>query len=334
MRAFVTGGTGFLGGHIVEHLVSAGFEVVALARRADDRERLPQGARLHLGDVTDIASLESGMEGCGAVFHAAALVKRWARDPREFDRVNIEGLGNVLRAASRAGVRKVLYTSSFIALGPTDGTVADEDFEPGPRILHNDYERTKWAADRFARVKQREGEPLVVLYPGVIYGEGRLTDGNIIAQAVQKHLEGKLPGTIGPGDRRQCFTYVKDAAAGHVLAFQKAEFGSRYILGGENRTVRDLFAFVEKASGVPAPRRKIPYGIAGMVGLAQRLRAYVTGKEPEITDQEVGIYRHEWAYSSERAVRDLGYRMTPLEVGVARMVAWLRPGAPARAVGA
>lgn len=334
MKAFVTGGTGFLGGHIVETLVAAGFEVVALARRAEDAERLPTGVRLHVGDVTDLASLERGMEGCGAVFHAAALVKRWARDPREFDRVNIEGLGNVLRAASRAGVRKILYTSSFIALGPTDGITADEDYEPGPRILHNDYERTKWAADRFARVKAREGEPLVVLYPGVIYGEGRLTDGNIIAQAVKKHLEGKLPGTIGPGDRRQCFTYVKDAAEGHLLAFQKAEYGSRYILGGENRTVRELFSLVEKASGTPPPRRKIPYAIAGMVGLAQRLRAYLTGREPELTDQEVGIYRHEWAYSSERAVRDLGYRMTPLEEGVARMVAWLRPGAPARAVGA
>lgn len=334
MKAFVTGGTGFLGGHIVETLVAAGFEVVALARRPEDAERLPTGVRLHVGDVTDLASLERGMEGCGAVFHAAALVKRWARDPREFDRVNIEGLGNVLRAASRAGVRKILYTSSFIALGPTDGITADEDYEPGPRILHNDYERTKWAADRFARVKAREGEPLVVLYPGVIYGEGRLTDGNIIAQAVKKHLEGKLPGTIGPGDRRQCFTYVKDAAEGHLLAFQKAEYGSRYILGGENRTVRELFSLVEKASGTPPPRRKIPYAIAGMVGLAQRLRAYLTGREPELTDQEVGIYRHEWAYSSERAVRDLGYRMTPLEEGVARMVAWLRPGAPARAVGA
>ena len=324
MKAFVTGGTGFLGGHLVQRLAASGFEVVALARRAEDESRLPLGVRIALGDVTDLASLERGMEGCGAVFHAAALVKRWARDPREFDRVNIEGLGNVLKAAARAGVRKILYTSSFIALGSTDGRVADEDYEPGPRILHNDYERTKWAADRFARVKAREGEPLVVLYPGVIYGEGRLTDGNIIAQAVAKHLEGKLPGTIGPGDRRQCFAYVGDVAEGHMLAFQKAEFGSRYILGGENRTVRELFTLVEKTSGVPPPKRKIPYAVAAMVGKAQRFRAYVTGREPEITDQEVGIYRHEWAYSSERAVRDLGYRMTPLEEGVARMVAWLR----------
>jgi farnesol dehydrogenase len=276
------------------------------------------------GDVTHLASLEHGMEGCQAVFHAAALVKRWARDPHEFERVNIEGLGNILKAASRTGARKIVYTSSFIALGPTDGKIADEDHDPGPRIFHNDYERTKWAADRFARVRAREGEPIVILYPGVIYGVGRLTDGNIIGQAVKKHLEGKLPGTIGPGDRRQCFTWVDDAADGHLLAFQKAEFGSRYILGGDNRTVRELFALVEKESGTPAPRRRIPYSVAAMVGKMQRFRASLTGREPELTDQEVRIYRREWAYSSDRAIRDLGYTITPLETGVARMVAWLR----------
>ena len=295
-----------------------------LARRPEAVEGVPEDVRIVPGDVTDLASLEKGMQGCEAVFHAAALVKRWTRDPRDFDKVNIEGLGNVMRAASRSGVRKIIYTSSFIALGPTDGTIADEDHDPHPRFFHNDYERTKWAADKFARVKAREGEPIVILYPGVIYGIGRMTDGNIMAQAVKKAMEGTLPGTIGPGDRRQSFTWVDDAAAGHVLAFQKAEFGSRYILGGDNRTVRELLAIVARESGMPAPRRKIPYAVAGMVGKMQRFRAYFTGKEPELTDQEVRIYRREWAYSSARAIRDLGYTITPLEEGIPRMVRWLR----------
>ena len=324
MRVFVTGGTGFFGGRLIHRLDWSGFDVVALARHPEAASGMPPRVRLVAGDVTDITSLERGMEGCEAVFHAAALVKRWARDAREFDRINIEGLGNVLKAASRMGIRKILYTSSFIALGPTDGKIADEDHDPRPRLFHNDYERTKWAADRFARVKAREGEPIVILYPGVIYGVGRLTDGNIIAAAVKKALEGKLPGTIGPGDRRQSFTWVDDAANGHLLAFQKAEFGSRYILGGDNRTVRELFAMVEKESGIPAPRRKIPYAIAGLVGRMHRFRAYFTGKEPELTDQEVRIYKREWAYTSARAIRDLGYTITPLEEGVPRMVAWLR----------
>jgi farnesol dehydrogenase len=324
MRVFVTGGTGFFGGRLIAKLHGAGFDIVALARRPGSVAGLPDGITLAPGDVTDLASLERGMEGCEAVFHAAALVKRWARDPLEFDKVNIEGLGNVLRACSRTRVRKILYTSSFIALGPTDGTTADEDHDPRPRYFHNDYERTKWAADRFARVRAREGEPIVILYPGVIYGEGKLTDGNIVAQAAAKLLDRTLPGTIGPGDRRQSFTWVDDAAEGHLLAFQKAEFGSRYILGGDNRTVRELLELVSKASGVPAPRRRIPYSVAGFVGRMKRLRAYLSGREPELTDQEVRIYRREWAYSSEKAIRELGYTITPLEDGVRRMVAWLQ----------
>lgn len=328
MRVFVTGGTGFFGGRLVRRLVGAGFDVVALVRRPESAAAFPPGVTVANGDVTDLASLERGMDGCEAVFHTAALVKRWSPEPREFDRVNVEGLGNVLRAASFVRARKILYTSSFIALGPTDGMIADEDHEPRPRQFHNDYERTKWLADRFARVKAREGEPIVVLYPGVIYGIGPLTDGNIVGQAVKKMLDRKLPGTIGPGDRRQSFAWADDVADGHLLAFQKAEFGSRYILGGENRTVRELLEIAAKVGGVPVPKRKIPYAVAGFVGRLQRLRATLTHREPELTDEEVRIYRHEWAYSSERAVRDLGYRMTPLEDGVARMVAWLRnPGA-------
>jgi farnesol dehydrogenase len=323
MKVFVTGGTGFFGGRLVERLCAAGFEVVALARDPSRVQLRRDGLSVVAGDVTDLASLERGMEGCGAVFHAAALVKRWVRDSREFDRVNVGGLGNVLRAAETTNVRKIVYTSSFIALGPTDGRTADEDHEPKPRMFHNDYERTKWAADRFARVKSREGAPIVILYPGVLYGPGSLTDGNIIAQVVRRHMRGKLPGTIGPGDRRQSFAWADDVAEGHMLAFQRAEYGSRYILGGDNRTVQELFAILQKETGL-APPRKVPYGLAELMGRWQRFKARLTGYEPEVTDEEVRIYRREWAYSSARAIEDLGYRVTPLEEGVHRLVAWLR----------
>ena len=165
---------------------------------------------------------------------------------------------------------------------------------------------------------------MVILYPGVLYGIGKLTDGNIVGQAIQKMLARKLPGTIGPGDRRQSFTWVDDVAEGHLLAFQKADFGARYILGGENRTVREMLAIAQAKSGVPAPRRRIPYSVAQLAGLGQRWRAYLTHREPQITDHEVKVYKHEWAYSSDRAIRDLGYRITPLEEGIGRLVEWLQ----------
>ena len=339
MRVFITGATGFMGGRVAARLVSAGCEVVALVRDPERTGRLPEGVRAVAGDVTDRPSLERGMEGCEAVVHMAALVKRWAPEVTAFDRINVEGFRNVVAAAESRRIGRILYTSSFIALGPTDSRVADESFELPGRSFHNDYERTKCLADREARKAAERGVPLVVLYPGVTYGEGSLTDGNIVAQAGLKFLRRKIPATIGPGDRRQCFSLIDDVAEGHWLALRKAEPGSRYILGGENRTIRELFAQMEKATGIPAPRRSMPYWLGRTVGKMMRWRANLFGIEPELTDEEVGIYEHEWAYTSEKACRELGYRITAFEEGVGRLMRWLmsleggKPRARASSIG-
>lgn len=322
MRVFVTGGTGFLGGKIVEQLVGAGHEVAMLARRPEAVEGLPEGVTLCPGDMLDAGSLARGLEGAEAVVHAAALVKRWVRDRTLFDRVNVEAFSELLDMALERGVSRFLYCSSFIALGPTDMTTGDESslHDGRPR---NDYERTKLAADREARRRQEQGQPLVVLYPGVVYGPGRLTSGNILAGAAVELLRGKLPGTIGPGDRRQCLAYVDDVARGFLLALEKALPGGRYVLGGENLTVRQALEIMADAGGVKAPARVISYGVARWVGRLMRWQARVTGIEPKLTDEEVEIYKHEWAFSSERARRELGYRITPADEGLRRMVRWL-----------
>src|SRR5262245_49063405 len=143
MRIFLTGGTGFLGKRLAARLAGAGHQVHALVRPSSPRAKLPDGVEATLGDVTDVDSLARGAEGCDAIVHAAALVKMWVRDRCAFDQVNVGGLRNVLEAARRAGVKRVLYTSSFIALGPTDGRVGDETQVHPPGTHHNDYERTK-----------------------------------------------------------------------------------------------------------------------------------------------------------------------------------------------
>ncbi len=324
MKVFITGGTGFLGGRVARVLAAEGCSLAALVRDPQrGGGRLPAGTRLVQGDVTDAASLRRGMEGAEAVVHMAAMVKRWAKDRSVFDAVNIGGLRNVLDAARASGVRTVLYTSSFIAIGPTDGRTIDESWVPRERAYFNDYERTKFEADRVARRAAEEGYPLIVVYPGVIYGSGELTDGNIIGQVGQKYVRKKLPAIVGPGDRRQCFAVVDDVARGHWLALTKGAPGSRYILGGENRTTQELLRVMESVTGIPAPKRRLPYWLASAAGRLMRLRADLTGAEPELTDEEVNIYRHEWAYSSQRAISELGYTMTPFETGVGALMRWL-----------
>ena len=323
MKVLVTGVSGFLGGSVARRLARGGHQVRGFVRDPARWERPPEGAETAVGDVTDPAAVARAVEGCAVVVHAAALVKMWARDRREFDRVNVHGLRLAIDAAGRAGARLV-YVSSFVALGPTDGAVGDERAPREDTEFHNDYERTKWVADRLARHHAAEGMALVRVYPGVVFGPGPLTAGNHVVRLLLDHAAGKLPGYLGAGNLRQCFAFVDDVADGIVAAVERAQPGSGYLLGGENRTARELFGAFERASGIAPPRRRIPFAVAALIGRVQRWRANLFGVEPELTDEVVGVYRHEWAYSSDLAERELGYRITPFDAAVERTVAWLR----------
>lgn len=323
MKVLVTGVSGFLGGRLAQGLAQRGDQVRGLLREGSRWDSAPDGAQTVTGDITDARAVARAAHGCDVVVHAAGFVKIWARDPREFDRVNVGGLRAVADAVRATGAR-LFYTSSFIALGPTDGSLRGEDPPRDAGRFHNHYERTKWLADRFARGLADGGLPIVRLYPGVLYGPGALTAGNHVVGLMLQHARGQLPGLLGGGAKRLCLSFVDDVVAGYLAAIDRAAPGSGYILGGENRTVRELFAAFELASGVRAPRRSIPFWLASLVGLLARGRARITGIEPEITDEVVRVYRHDWAYSSAHAQAELGYRITPLREGIDRTVQWLR----------
>ncbi len=329
MRILLTGGTGFLGRRLASRLVRAGHDVRALVRPAASRRPLDPAVAVVEGDVTDLAGFTRAAGGCDALLHAAALVKMWSPDRRLFDRINVDGLANALEAAHRAGIGRILYTSSFIALGPTDGRVADETWVHAPAGHHNDYERTKADADRLARERAAAGSPLVTLYPGVVYGPGELTAGSLMTRTVHDFMRRRIPGHLGSGRQVICYAFMDDVVEGHLLALEKGLPGRGYILGGANATSIELYGLLAELTGVPAPTRHIPFRLMELVGGALRLRARLTGAEPWITDEVVRIYRHDWAYSSERAVSELGYRVTPLKEGLRRTVEWLREGGPA-----
>ena len=322
MKILVTGGTGFLGRRIVSEL-SGRHALRLLVRRGSSRDRFPAGVEFAEGDVTDRASLAAAMAGCDAVVHAAALVKILA--PREeFDHINVGGLENVLAAAETAGVGRMLYVSSFIALGPTDGRTLDESAEPRDRAWINDYERTKTLSDRAARKAIAEGAPLSVVYPGVIYGPGEMTEGNIVLRHVLDLVHGRLPGLIGRPERRWNYVYVDDVARGVALALEKEPPGGRYVLGGENVTLKEFYGLVGKTTGAKIPTLRFPDPIAKAAGAAQKTWARLRGTTPQLTPDLVEIYKHDWAYDSSKAEREIGYRWRPLSEGLASSVAWLR----------
>ncbi len=322
MKVLVTGGTGFLGKNVARRLAAAGHSLRLLARAGSKLEGLPTDAEIVRGDVADAESLRLAAAGCDAIVHMAAMVKMWTTDRSQFDRVNVDGLRNVLDAADAARAR-VVYTSSFMALGPAGPAPGDESLvHPGsPR---NDYERTKAAADVVARAAAAAGRDIVILYPGVVYGPGDLTDGNIVVKMVSDHLTGRFPGIVGPGDRLWCYSFVEDVVEGHLAALERGRSGERYILGGENVSMDGLFETLHAVSGRKPPPLHIPYPAASALGYACVAWAELTGHPPLLTHEVVGVFREHWAYTSAKAERELGYRTRPLREGLQRTVAWLK----------
>ena len=310
MKVLVTGGTGYLGRAVVRALAARGHDLVIFARRAS-RSGLP-GATID-GDVRDRAALERAAAGCDAISHSAALVSIWRRRRQDFDEINVGGLRNVLAAAKALGSPRVLYTSSFVALPPPDRTAPLEA---------NDYQRTKVAADRAADEAVRDGSPLVRVYPGVVYGPGTFTEGNLVGRLIADHLKRRLPGLIGP-ENRWSYAYVDDVAAGHCAALERGRIGGRYSLGGENAPQRRVFEIVQRLTGRRPPPR-IPFPAADLLGAAEQLRVRLFGGMPLVTRGAVEIFRHDWSLDSSEAIRDLGYTLTPLADGVARTVESIR----------
>jgi NAD+-dependent farnesol dehydrogenase len=323
VKILITGGTGFLGRNVARSLAGRGHELRVLAREKSPLDGLPEGAAIVRGDVTDVDSLRRAVEGCDALVHLAALVKVWVPDPDLFRAVNVGGLRNALAAASSAGARLV-YTSSFMAVGPAGPEPADESRVHSMMGIRNPYERTKAEADVIARDAAARGEDIVILYPGVVYGPGDMTEGNLVARLVSDHLRGKLPALVGPGNRLWSYSYVDDVAVGHGLALEKGRRGERYFLCGQNATLTELFALVQEMTGVAPPRWHLPYPVASALGRGMWIWAELTGLAPQMTQGEVGVFREHWAYSSAKAERELGYRSRPLREGLRATIDWLR----------
>ena len=257
-------------------------------------------------------SLVRAADGCDAICHMAALVSLWRPRRADFDDVNVGGLRNAMSAAERARVPRVVYTSSFLACPPRGRTSP---------MAGNDYQRTKVAADRVAMDAARSGFPLIRLYPGVVYGPGELREGNLVGRLIHDHLHGRLPGLIG-ADRLWSYAWIDDVAEGHVAAVERASVGSMYALGGVNVPQMRVFELVRAIRGTRLPRR-IPFAIARVMGMAEDARAGIFRSPPLITAGTVAIFREDWSLDSADAIRDLGFRVRPLEEGMSALLSTL-----------
>ncbi|KAG8073743.1 hypothetical protein GUJ93_ZPchr0006g43612 [Zizania palustris] len=284
MRVVVTGATGYLGGRLCEALAGAGHAVRAFARRSSDASGLPGSVELAYGNVTDEESLAAAFDGCDAVFHVAATVEPWLPDPSVFTNVNVQGLQNVLKAAKRTPtVKKIIYTSSFFAIGPTDGYIADETQRHQEKTFCTEYEKSKVVADRIALQAAADGVPITIVYPGVIYGPGKLTSGNLVSRLLIERFNGRLPGYIGDGYDRESFCHVDDVVNGHIAAMEKGRLGERYLLTGENLSFKHIFDMAANITTTKAPQFHVPLWLIEIYGWISVFISRITGNLPLIS---------------------------------------------------
>jgi len=313
----LTGATGYLGSEIARELITRHEPFRVLVR---DPQRLRfDPAQSHCevvrGDLCDGAALGAALAGVEAVIHTAALVKMWVPDRREFRRINVEGLQDLLEAAAQAGVRRVVYTSSFIALGPSADVNADERLRHnGP--YSNEYEETKAEALAWLRSEGLRRYPVIALFPGVIYGPGPRTEGNLVGGMIDQYVAGKFPGLLGSGEQRWSFAFNAAVANAHLAALEKGKPGEEYLLGGDNRSLNDFFRILGDYTHVRRPVRHLPFVAGKLMGALELARARWSGRPPQVTPGVVEIFKHDWVYSSAKAIRELNYWVTPLEAGL------------------
>jgi dihydroflavonol-4-reductase len=308
----VTGATGFLGWHIARKLLDRGERVRALVRPASRLRELD--AEPATGDLRDPASLARAVEGCGVVYHAAADYRLWVPEPRQVYESNVTGTRNLLEAARRAGVERVVYTSTVGCIGVPDGTEAAPvslDQMEGP------YKRSKFLAEKAALESHL---PVVVVNPTAPVGDHDWKP-TPTGKVILDFLNRRMPAYIETGLN---FVDVRDVAEGHLLACERGRAGERYILGCENLTLAQLFARLEKLSGVAAPTRRIPYALAMAAGVVTTGVASITGREPRAPLDAVRMARKKMWVTHEKAARELGYAPGPVDAALQRAIDWFQ----------
>jgi nucleoside-diphosphate-sugar epimerase len=310
MRYFITGATGFIGGHVARQLLAAGHSVVALARTPAKAQALADaGAEVVAGDITDRASLVDPMRGCDGVFHIAAWYEVGAKDTSRAATINIDGTRNVLEVMRELAIPKGVYTSTIAVHSDTHGALVDEGYRyDGPHL--SEYDRTKWIAHyEVALPMMSEGLPLVIVQPGVVFGPG---DHSTIRATFIDYLKGKLPMT--PKGTAFCWAHVEDIARGHIQAMERGTSGESYILAGPALRLTEILAMAESITGIKAPRLEAPPAMLRVMSKVMSVVEKVAPIPPPMRSESMRVSAGTtYIASAAKAERELGFEVRPVE---------------------
>ena len=323
MLVFVTGATGFVGSHVARALAGQGADLRLLVRTNSNQKNISDlKAELVSGDLREPASLEKASAGCDAIFHVAADYRLWVRDPQEMYRANVEGTRAILGAARKNNIRRVVYTSSVATMGfVSSGPLADENSPVSIADMIGPYKRSKFMAEQVAIEAAQAGQDVVIVNPTTPVGERDIKPtptGRIVVDFLKK----KFPAYVDTGLN---LVDVTECARGHIAAFEKGRTGERYILGGENLTLKQILDKLAAITGLPSPRIRVPYMLAFATGvLDEVVTGRIRGREPRATIDAVRMGRKKMFVTSSKAERELGWHALPVDDALQRAVEWFR----------
>src|SRR5579859_1913874 len=321
MKVFITGATGCVGAHGARALASQGADLRLLVRPTSRMENIADlRAETVTGDLREPESLGKAMQGCEFVFHVAADYRLWVRHPEEMYKSNVEGTRAIIEAARTSGVRRVIYTSSVATMGfNREGHIATEESPVSINDMVGHYKRSKFMAEEIALDAGRSGANVVVVNPTTPIGEYDIKP-TPTGRIVVDFLKRKFPAYVDTGLN---LADVKEVARGHLLAMEKARPGERYILGGENLTLKQILDKLAAFTGLPAPTMRVPHAVAmGFAVFDQFFTGTIMGKEPRATIDAVKMGRKKMFASSAKAERELGYKVLPVEDALRRAIDW------------
>jgi dihydroflavonol-4-reductase len=323
VKTLVTGGTGFVGSHLVRVLLERGAQVRCLVRSTSRRDNLKElDVELVAGDLRDPGSLRQATKGCELVYHCAADYRLWCKNPAEMYAANVKGTNSVMQAAHHEGVQRIVYTSTVGCLGLGDnGTPANEDTPVTIQEMIGHYKRSKFLAEELVREWARRGLPVVIVNPSTPIGELDIKPtptGKIIVD----FLRGKMFGYVDTGMN---LIDVRDCAEGHVLAAEKGRAGERYILGARNVTLKEMFDMLAGATDGASPKMKVPHWVAEVYARLENLWSVnIAHREPDVPLESVKLARHKMWFDASKAIREIGLPQTPIERAIERAVEWFQ----------
>jgi dihydroflavonol-4-reductase len=323
MKIFLTGATGFIGNHVAHSLADAGADLRILTRKTSNLKSL-EGVRgdTVVGDLRDVESLRSAVAGCDAVVHVAADYRLWVTDPEAMYAANVQGTRELLRLARDANVRRVVYTSSVATMGfKADGTVVDEATPVSLDDMIGHYKRSKFLGEQEAISAARDGQQVMILNPTTPIGAGDLKPtptGRIVVDFLKHNFPAYMDTGLNLVD-------VAEVARTHVAALERGTPGERYILGGENLTLKQMLDRMAGLTGIPSPTMRVPHAVAMVFAVFdETVTGRIRGKEPRATVEAVRMGKKKMFASSAKAERELGFRVRPVDDALRAAIDWFR----------